>query len=98
MGETVSQSSEFLLLVASPVYNALLSSLETGTVYDTLGTDTGDQSRRRHCIQVEFEVLSGGYEESVFWDIMHCSLLKLNQNFRGICCLHLLCQIGQARP
>jgi hypothetical protein len=29
---------------------------------------------------------SGGYEE---WDIMSCSLLKVNSHFREICHLHL---------
>jgi hypothetical protein len=34
----------------------------------------------------------------VFWDITPCSLLKVNQRFRGTCCLHLQGQrISQAR-
>jgi hypothetical protein len=34
----------------------------------------------------------------VFWDIMLCSLMKVNRHFGGTCCCHLQGQrVGQAR-
>jgi hypothetical protein len=49
-------------------------------------------------IYVGYEVLNSGYESPIFWDIILCSPLKVNQSFRGTCCLHLHEQrISQAR-
>jgi hypothetical protein len=41
-------------------------------------------------MNVGFEVLTAVVMKSpIFWDIMPCSLLKVNQYFRGTCYLHL---------
>jgi hypothetical protein len=47
---------------------------------------------------VRFEVLATVImKSSVFWDIMPCTLLKVNWHFGGTCCLHLQGQrISQA--